>query len=112
MVITDSSYDHSYFIVISFYLCYNNNERKLIMKEKSIDRYMSKYRDIRGTLVKKRKCLFGSTMIFVISDGKETVPVKVGKGLDSIYPVGCKLTIGYIGRKLINIRPGIVYDDK
>ena len=95
-----------------FHLCYNNNERKLIMKEKSIDRYMSKYRDIRGTLVKKRKCLFGSTMIFVISDGKETVSVKVGKGLNSIYPVGCKLTVGYIGRKLINIRPGIVYDDE
>ena len=82
------------------------------MKEKSIDRYMSKYRDIRGTLVKKRKCLFGSTMIFVISDGKETVSVKVGKGLDSIYPAGCKLTVGYIGRELINIRPGIVYDDE
>ena len=82
------------------------------MKEKSVDRYMNKYKDIRGTLIKKRTHLFGSTMTFVISDGKETVSVKVGKGLDPIYPVGCKLTVGHIGHKLINIRPGIVYDDK
>ena len=82
------------------------------MKEKSIDRYMKKSRDIRGTLIKKRKCLFGNTLTFVISDGKETVSIKVGKGLDSMYPVGCKLTVGRIGRKLINIRPGIVYDDE
>ena len=82
------------------------------MKEKSIERYMSNYRDIRGTLIKKRKCLFNNNLIFVISDGKETVSVKVGKGLDSMYPVGCELTVGHIGRKLINIRPGIVYDNE
>ena len=82
------------------------------MKEKSIERYMSQYRDIRGTLIKKRKCLFDSNLIFVISDGKETASVKVGKGLDSMYPVGCELTVGHIGHKLINIRPGIVYDNE
>lgn len=68
------------------------------------------YSDIRGTLIKKRKCLFDNNLIFVITDGKETVSVKAGKDLDSMYPVGCKLTVGHIGHKLINIRPGIVYD--
>ena len=82
------------------------------MKKKSIELYMSKYRDIRGTLIKKRKCLLDNNLIFVISDGKETVSVKVGKDLDSMYPVGCKLTVGHIGRNLINIRPGIVYDNE
>ncbi|MBR3290356.1 MAG: hypothetical protein IKI63_06240 [Clostridia bacterium] len=73
---------------------------------------LSHYKDIRGTLIKKRHCLFGNTEIFVISNDKETVSVRAGKGLSSMYPVGCKLTVGYIGRKLINIRPGIVYDDE
>ena len=82
------------------------------MKEKAVERYMSKYSEIRGVLTKKRKSFLGRFEIFVISDGTHTVSVKAGKGLGEMYEIGCELTVGYIGRRLINIRPGITYGDK
>ena len=82
------------------------------MKAKYIDRYLSKYRDIRGTVTKKRRYLFGKSEMILISNGKETATVKIGRALGSMYPVGSELTIGHIGRKLINIRPGIVSDEE
>ncbi len=69
---------------------------------------INKYKEIRGTLYKKRHTVFGYR--FYIWDNSNTVAVTVGKGIffDAHYNVGKKLTVGYIGRKLINIRPGIV----
>ena len=81
------------------------------MKKSFADHYMSKYEDVRGVLTKKRKSIFGKHVIFVVSDGKKSVSVKVGKALSSSYPLGCELTVGHIGHKLINIRPGITNAD-
>ena len=82
------------------------------MRKRFVDSYMSKYEDIRETLTEKRRSFFGKYEIFVISDGKKTVSVKAGKGLGTLYPIGCRLTVGHIGRQMINIRPGIVYGDE
>jgi len=63
------------------------------------------YKEHRGILVKKGKNIFGE-YILKVNDGTKTVSVKVGKGLFDTYPLNSQLTIGFIGKKLINIRSG------
>ena len=70
---------------------------------------LENYKDIRGTLVRKRKCL--GRYMFIISDKKEKVKVIVGKGLYEDYSVGDRLTVGHIGKMLINIRRGFCYGE-
>ena len=63
------------------------------------------YKEHRGILVRKTKNIFGK-YIFKINDGTETVLVKVGKEIFELYQLNEQLTIGFIGKKLINIRSG------
>ena len=81
------------------------------MNEKAAKRYLSGYSEIRGVLTKKKTSFFKKYEVFVISDGSHTVSVIAGKGLGTMYEIGCNLTVGHIGRRLINIRPGITYSD-
>ncbi len=71
---------------------------------------MANYKEIRGTLVKKRSTLCGRHYLY-INDGSHTVSVEIGKSAFDRCPVGMQLTVGHIGRRLINIRPGIVEND-
>lgn len=64
------------------------------------------YREHRGILKRKTKNIFGE-YIFKVNDGTKTVSVKVGKGLFDMYKINSHVTIGYIGKKLINIKYGI-----
>ena len=68
------------------------------------------YKEIRGTLIKKKRTIVG-THYFYINDGNHTVSVIIGKGAFDFYSIGAQLTVGYIGHKLINIRPGIVENE-
>lgn len=72
---------------------------------------LSDYKEIRGT-IKKKTHIFGK-YYFVISDGEKDVKINAGKGLYDMpmYGVGAELTVGYSGKKLINIRPGIVENE-
>ncbi len=71
----------------------------------------AKYKEIRG-VIKRKKRVFGK-YYFYISDGEKEVKINVGEGLFNMpqYPVGAKVTAGYSGRKLINVRPGIAKND-
>lgn len=73
---------------------------------------LKNYKEIRGTLVKKKQTVFGYRF-YISDDNGATASITVGKGLflDANYNVGNKLTVGYIGHKLINIRPGIVANE-
>lgn len=64
-----------------------------------------KYKEIRGTLVKKYRNLFGQCVL-VIDDNITKVKVYVGAALFERLQIGTKWTIGYLGKKMINIRPG------
>ncbi len=63
------------------------------------------YTEHSGILVRKTKNVFGK-YIFTINDGTKTVSVKVGKELFENYQLNAQLTIGFIGKKLINIKSG------
>lgn len=65
---------------------------------------LANYTEHRGVLVKKYRSLFA--YIFVIEEKGTKIKVNVGKGLYHSIAVGSRLTVGKIGRKLINIRPG------
>ena len=69
------------------------------------------YAEIRGTIIKKKHTIFGRCYLY-ITDGDRTVSVRAGKGIFDLYSVGMQLTVGYIGHKLINIRPGIVANEE
>ena len=71
---------------------------------------MNDYKEIRGTLIKKKRTVFGRYKLY-ISDGANTVSVLTGKIIFSNIRIGAQLNVGYIGRKLINIRPGIAWND-
>lgn len=68
------------------------------------------YKEIRGTLIKKKRTVIGNHYLY-INDGNHTVSVIIGKGAFNLYSVGSKLTVGYIGHRLINIRTGIVENE-
>lgn len=65
------------------------------------------YEEHRGILEKKVKNIWGE-YIFKVNDGTKTVSVKVGKALFGMYQLNSQVTIGYMGKKLINIKPGII----
>lgn len=64
------------------------------------------YKELKGTINKKDTNIFKKYYI-VVSDGKNQITFGVGKGLFDMYAVGEQVTIGYVGKKLINIRKGI-----
>ncbi len=63
------------------------------------------YKEHSGFLFRKTKNIFGEC-IFKVNDGTKIVSVKVGKELFEMYQLNSQLTIGFIGKKLINIRSG------
>ena len=69
---------------------------------------MNDYKEIRGTLIKKKRTVFGRYTLYIRAN---TVSVLTGKIIFSNIRIGAQLTVGYIGRKLINIRPGIAWND-
>lgn len=71
---------------------------------------LSDYKEIRGILVMKRSTVFGKHYLFV-SNGSNTVSLQIGKAAFDSYNIGMQLTVGYIGHRIINIRPGIVESD-
>ena len=74
-------------------------------------RDFAKYKEIRRTF--KRKIHIFGKYIFVITDAENDAKVFVGKYLYDFpaYGIGAELTVGYCGHKLVNIRPGIVYNE-
>ena len=53
----------------------------------------------------------GATLYLYINDGFNTVSVMTGKGAFDLYNVGMQVTVGYIGHKTVNIRPGIAENE-
>ena len=82
------------------------------MKNKSekVNDYMNKYSDHHCTLIKKYRTLFH--YVLVLEDNGQKFKVYVGKVLYFRTELGSQLTIGKIGRKLINIRTGVCKTDK
>jgi hypothetical protein len=73
--------------------------------------YVKNYKEIRGTVNRKGVNIL-KKYYFVVSDGRNQTRVYVGKELYEGYSVGEQVTIGYIEKKLINIRKGICGDEK
>lgn len=77
----------------------------MISSNKRVEKYMARYSEHRGVVVKKYRNLLGKCVL-VLDENNILIKVNVGKTLYQVIEIGCKLTIGKIGRKLINIRPG------
>lgn len=68
---------------------------------------LAKYRDFTGTLIKHRKCWFTPrTDITLENERGERVKVRSGNAGADQMKTGTVYTIGHIGKRLINIRPG------
>ncbi|MBR5601969.1 MAG: hypothetical protein IKW24_05000 [Clostridia bacterium] len=67
---------------------------------------MNGYKEIRGTLIKKRRNVFGK-YVFIMEESGVKQKINVGKMIFERTEVGTKWTIGHINGMLINIRPGI-----
>ena len=65
---------------------------------------MGRYREFCGTIVKKQQNCLGQ-YVFRMEDETQCISVCVGTGLFEMYEIGSKVTVGLVGRKLINIRP-------
>ncbi len=70
-----------------------------------VSHLMSHYRDYTGTVIRKRKTLFGGSVITLQTDSGR-VKFKSGKGMYDWISIGSQWTVGLIGQQLINIRPG------
>ena len=78
-------------------------------KEKVYD-CMNKYSDHHCILIKKYRTLFH--YVWVLEENGQEFKVYVGRALYFHIEIGTQLTIGKIGRKLINIRSGFCKTDK
>ncbi|MBQ8837352.1 MAG: hypothetical protein IJ002_07610 [Clostridia bacterium] len=72
---------------------------------------LNKYTNHSGTLIKKYKNIFGQ-YVFVLRENDSKVYVNVGKALFDFYNINDRITVGKIGRRLINIRPGEYFHKK
>jgi len=79
-------------------------------KDEKVNDYMNKYSDHHCTLTKKYRTLFH--YVWVLEENGQEFKVYVGKALYFHIELGTQLTIGKIGRKLLNIRPGFCKTDK
>ena len=57
-----------------------------------------------GAIIKKNRDIF-HRHLFTIDTGIQNISVVVGKGLFDLYNIGDIITVGHIGKKLVNIRP-------
>jgi len=55
----------------------------------------------------QKKCTVFGRYRLCITDGNIKVTVYIGKAAFNLYTPGQELTVGYCGKKSINIRPGI-----
>lgn len=67
---------------------------------------MHAYDSIAGRIVRKKKKLFGGWCM-AISDGQREVTVDIALIQYERFSVGDEITIGFMGRQIVNIRPGI-----
>lgn len=67
---------------------------------------MQYYKEMRGTLVKKYRNLFGQ-YVFVLSENGKKTKICVDKALFESTEIGTEWTMGHIQKKLINVRSGI-----
>ena len=79
-------------------------------KNEKVNDYMNNYSDHHCTLIKKYRNLFH--YVWVLEENGQEFKVYVGKALYFRIELGTQLTIGKIGRKLINIRSGFCKTDK
>ena len=79
-------------------------------KDEIIDEYMRKYSEHHCVLAKKYRTIFN--YIWVLEENQNKFKIQVGKSLYLHHPIGSRLTIGRIGKKLINIRLGFAKLDK
>lgn len=63
------------------------------------------YKEIRGILIKKYRNILGQ-YIFVLEENGIKSKICVGKMIYIKADLSTKWTIGHIGGKLVNIRPG------
>ena len=73
-------------------------------REQIREDYLSKYSEHHCTLIKKYRTVF--RYVLVLRDKEDTFKIYVGQALYSDIKIGQRLTIGRIGRQLINIRFG------
>ena len=79
-------------------------------KNEKVNDYMNKYSDHHCILIKKYRTLFH--YVWVLEENGQEFKVYVGKALYFRTELRTRLTIGKIGRKLINVRPGFCKTDK
>ena len=79
-------------------------------KNEKVNDCMNNYSDHYCTLIKKYRTLF--YYVWVLEEKGQEFKVYVGKVLYFRIELGTQLTIGKIGRKLINIRSGFCKTDK
>lgn len=64
------------------------------------------YKEIRGTLIKKRRSIFGK-YVFILEENGVKQKINVGKMIFERVEVGTEWTIGHINGNIINIRQGL-----
>ena len=72
--------------------------------------YLNKYSNHHCILIKKYRTVFH--YIWLLEENDNIFKIHVGKALYLQIDIGTKLTIGRIGRKLINIRTGFCKIEK
>ena len=73
-------------------------------REQIIDKYLSKYSEHHCILFEKKRTLFH--YVWMLQDKEDVFLVYVGKTLYLDVNIGHRLTVGRIGKRLINIRHG------
>ena len=73
-------------------------------REQIIDKYLSKYSEHHCILFEKKRTLFH--YVWMLQDNEGVFKVYVGKALYLDIDIGQQLTIGRIGKQLINVRLG------
>ena len=73
-------------------------------REQIIDKYLSKYSEHHCILFEKKRTLFH--YVWLLRNNEGVFKVYVGKALYLDIDIGHQLTIGRIGKQLINVRRG------
>lgn len=73
-------------------------------KETVANKVMSKYSEHHCVLIKKYRTLFHC--VWLLEEDGNKFRINVGEALYSKIEIGARLTIGKIGKRLMNIRPG------
>ncbi|MCL2694962.1 MAG: hypothetical protein FWE69_01400 [Clostridiales bacterium] len=67
---------------------------------------MDKYQDFTGSIIKKRAVFFQPNLCYLyLRNDEKQIKVIIGKSAGEQLPIGRKLIVGHIEKKLINIRP-------